>query len=116
MTLICARLSNVCTVHATDSLLTRLTPEGKREAIPERRPKIIAIPRFRGAMSWWGATQRPMIRGGWDAIDWLIERAAEAEETELSADDPSLATLSETDSATPRQRQGYPCLVIESRH
>lgn len=78
MTLIYARLSNVCTVHATDSLLTRLTPEGQREAIPERRPKIIAIPRFLGAMPWWAATQRPMIRGGWDAIDWLIERAAEA--------------------------------------
>lgn len=90
MTLICARLSKSCTVHATDSLLTSLEDDDSEHVIAEGsgKPKIVKVSKYRGAMSWWGSVQHNMGEGHyWNALEWMQQMSEESKNSELSVDD-----------------------------
>lgn len=77
MTLICTQITAASTVHATDSLLTRAMAENNVAPIQTGIPKILLVPRFKGAMAWWGKVGDAEGLGessDWNARDWLSER------------------------------------------
>lgn len=65
MTVICAQISREHTIHAADSLLTKGAEDGTVTPIKTNHPKIILIPRFNGAISYWAKSSispKTMIR------------------------------------------------------
>ena len=59
MTVISAVITRYCTVHVSDSLITRRLDDGTLMPVdPEPRnwqeTKIVRVPEFRGAMAYWG--------------------------------------------------------------
>lgn len=56
MTVISLLISRVCTVHATDSLLTEIGPNGTLVQKEHKKAKIVRVEHFRGAMAYWGGT------------------------------------------------------------
>ena len=75
MTVISTLITSAGTVHATDSLLTNLLADGRCEPVEWAQTKIIPVPAWRGAMSYWGLAQ---IEGRWSTLDWLRNEAARA--------------------------------------
>ena len=75
MTVISTLITSAGTVHATDSLLTNLMADGRREPVEWTQTKIIPVPAWRGAMSYWGLAQ---IEGRWSTLGWLRNEAAKA--------------------------------------
>lgn len=80
MTVICAQISREHTIHAADSLLTKGAEDGTVTPIKTNHPKIILIPRFNGAISYWGKVQHQpqdddSDDGEWDALDWIVQNA-----------------------------------------
>lgn len=71
MTVITTILARYCTVHATDSLITRLE-DGRRVPIEVKRSKIVAVPQWRGAMSYWGFASYEGYK--WSTVDWLAQK------------------------------------------
>jgi len=76
MTVVSAVITRHCTAHATDSLLTELMANGKRKIREDRKPKLVSVRRWRGAMTFWGLAQY----GKWSTLDWLRKQAAAADE------------------------------------
>ncbi len=74
MTVISTFITSHCVVHASDSLITTETSKGKYEVCETKRSKVIAIPHFRGAMSYWGLAKY----GNWVMVDWLQDQANKA--------------------------------------
>lgn len=75
MTVITTLITSRCTVHATDSLITVLQPDGSRRPLEWQKPKIVPVRRFRGAISYWGLAE---VRGTWSTLDWLKARTQDA--------------------------------------
>lgn len=75
MTVISTLITRAGTVHATDSLLTRLGADGQREPVEWQQTKIVPVRTWRGAMSYWGLA---LIEGQGSTVEWLRDRAAEA--------------------------------------
>ncbi len=72
MTVISTRIT---AVHATDSPITELQPNGSLMAIDWKKPKIVPVRRFRGAISYWGLAG---IHGGWSTLEWLTAQVQDA--------------------------------------
>lgn len=75
MTVISTVISRLCTVHATDSFLTRSGPGGGVEPEECEQSKIVRVPHFRGAISYWGLAEN----GNWSTFDWLRQQAGRAQ-------------------------------------
>lgn len=80
MTVICAQISSECTIHAADSLLTQSADDGTVKPIKSDHPKIILLPQFKGAISYWGKVKHePKGDEGnnedWDALEWIVKNA-----------------------------------------
>lgn len=75
MSVISTIITSMATVHATDSLLTKLSSNGDREPLEWQNTKIIPVPAWRGAMSYWGFA---LIEQRWSTLDWLQEQAERA--------------------------------------
>jgi hypothetical protein len=54
VTVISTVITRYCTVHASDSLITKLQPDGSAIPIEWEQSKIILVRPWRGAMSYWG--------------------------------------------------------------
>jgi hypothetical protein len=78
MTVISAVITRSCTVHASDSLITKRTQGGTYKPGEWERSKIIAVQRWRGAMSYWGLAKHP--GHNWSTPDWLEEQVESAGE------------------------------------
>lgn len=76
MTVIAAVITRYCTAQASDSLITELRPDGTRVPKEWERTKIVAVPHWRGAMAYWGLATYDAYK--WSTLDWLQERAQEA--------------------------------------
>ena len=74
MTVISTVLTQYCTVHASDSLITELQKDGSCKPREWKRSKIVAVRHWRGAMAYWGLAKY----GSWSTFDWLQEQAKNA--------------------------------------
>ncbi len=74
MTVIATVMSRWCTAHATDSFITERQPDGKVTLREDQQTKIVRVPRFDGAMSYWGLA----AWGAWSTLTFLRERAQRA--------------------------------------
>lgn len=75
MTVVAAVIARACTVHATDSFLTVLKPDGSRRVVESQETKIVAVPAWRGALAYWGLAG---ISSRWKTLDWLRSQASNA--------------------------------------
>jgi hypothetical protein len=82
MTVIATLITSYGTVHATDSLISRDLPDGKREYLEYQRPKIVKVRAFRGAMSYWGLAE---LENMW-MLDWLKREAGQANKYSTAED------------------------------
>lgn len=84
MTVISTVITQYCTVHASDSLITKR--KGKTYEPDEwEHSKIIPVPHWRGAMSYWGLAKYPAYN--WSTVDWLrgqIKRAGQESAEEFA--------------------------------
>ena len=77
MTVISALITQCCTAHASDSLLTvQQRPNGRLEPIEWQRSKIVKVEAFRGAMAYSGLAE--YMAYGWSTHEWLRHQAEEA--------------------------------------
>jgi len=74
MTVIATLITGSYTAHATDSFLTIMAPDGSRKVIEDKKPKIVRVRAFRGALAYWGLARF----GTWSTLDWLQQRAKDA--------------------------------------
>jgi hypothetical protein len=74
MTVISTVITRTGTAHASDSLITEPQPDGTANPIGFKRSKILPVPRFRGAMSYWGLARY----GSWNLYRHLQTVAANA--------------------------------------
>jgi len=75
MTVVATLITQNFTAHATDSLLTRLSDSGDREAVEWELTKIVPVRAWRGAMAYWGLS---LIEGRWSTLEWLRNQTQEA--------------------------------------
>jgi hypothetical protein len=72
MTVISTVITSQYTAHATDSFITVLLPDGTYEPTDKQGTKIVRVPKWRGAMSYFGwATGAD----GWNTLAWLRGQA-----------------------------------------
>lgn len=83
MTVISTVITRYCTAHASDSLITELQPDGTRVPKEWERTKIVAVPRWRGAMAYWGLAKYDAYQ--WSTLDWLQERVQEGSQSSPEA-------------------------------
>jgi len=70
MTVITTLMTNSCTVHACDSLITSIDQGGNRVPQEYSRSKIIKIEKYKGAISYFGLARYQ----NFSTIDWLTDR------------------------------------------
>jgi hypothetical protein len=76
MTVISAVITQHCTAHASDSLLTRLESDGTRRPIEYEKSKLVYVKHWRGAAAFWGLAES----GHWSTLEWLRGQAQHAHE------------------------------------
>jgi hypothetical protein len=76
MTVISAVITRYCTVHASDSLITKRKEGGTYEPDEWEHSKIVPVHRWRGAMSYWGLAKHPAHN--WSTVDWLQDQVKSA--------------------------------------
>ena len=76
MTVISAVITQYCTVHASDSLITKREEGGTYEPNEWKHSKIVPVHRWRGAMSYWGLAKHPTYN--WSTVDWLQDQVKSA--------------------------------------
>lgn len=69
MTVVSTLITRQCTAHASDSLITMLQPDGKRETLEWEQSKIVPVRKLRGAMTYWGLAKYDAYQ--WSTFDWL---------------------------------------------
>jgi len=74
MTIISTLISNICTVHASDSFITRRTVDGGLALIEGEQSKIVPVRAWKGAFSYWGLASCSDY--GWNTVDWLRTEAS----------------------------------------
>lgn len=77
MTVIATIITSRFTAHATDSFITIRTDEGTYKVQEAQETKIVRVPAWRGAISYWGLATHA---SDWSTPRWLRERAASARE------------------------------------
>jgi hypothetical protein len=77
LTVIATIITSRFTAHATDSFITRRTDEGSYTVQEAQETKIVRVPAWRGAISYWGLATHA---SDWSTLRWLRERAAKAGE------------------------------------
>src|SRR5215469_14733044 len=75
LTVIAAIITSHFTAHATDSFITIRTDEGTYKVQKSQETKIVRVPVWRGAISYWGLATHD---SDWSTLRWLRERAASA--------------------------------------
>jgi hypothetical protein len=75
MTIISTIISRHCTAHASDSLVTRKRNDGIYEILDDKTTKIIPVPRWAGAMAYWGLATTD---DGWSTVQWLRKRISQS--------------------------------------
>ena len=76
MSVVSAVISKVGTAHASDSFITERKADGTYHVRESKQSKIAQVPRFRGAMAYWGLAQYDAPR--WSTRKWLADRAQQA--------------------------------------
>ncbi len=74
MTVISTLLTSDCIVHATDSFITIVQPNGTLRVVESQAPKVVAVRHFRGALSFCGFAGINRNR----MLAWLARRAESA--------------------------------------
>lgn len=77
MTVVATLITQVCTVHASDSLISTVLPTGAVQGEEFEESKLIPVRQFRGAMGYYGLAR---LDGSWRTATWLRARAARAPE------------------------------------
>jgi hypothetical protein len=72
MTVVSTLITRHYTAHASDSFLTMFDSNGMREVVEDKQSKLVKVPAFRGAMTYWGLARH---EDNWDTFQWLHERA-----------------------------------------
>lgn len=103
MTVISALITRYCTVHASDSLITRRT-NGTYEIVEAQQPKIVPVYRWRGAMSYWGLAECAEYE--WSTFDWLQEQVKKDDQS--SAEDFAYQLAENLNKALSRMRFSEP--------
>lgn len=75
MTVIATIITSRFTAHAADSFITIRTDEGTYKVQEAQETKIVRVPAWRGAISYWGLATHA---SDWSTLRWLRERAASA--------------------------------------
>jgi hypothetical protein len=101
MTVISAVITRYCTVHASDSLITKRKGGGSYEPDEWERSKIIPVHRWRGAMSYWGLATHDKY--GWSTVDWLQDQVKSAGQ-ESSAEEFAQRLANRLNEAISRMR------------
>jgi len=57
-------------------MLTQMQLDGSRSVIEWERPKIVSVPKWRGAMTYWGLALYEQYK--WSTYDWLRDQASKA--------------------------------------
>lgn len=73
MTVIATLISKTCTVHASDSLLTAIQPNGGVRFVEWQETKIVQVRPWRGAIAYYGLAG---WENGWQTLTWLRAQAA----------------------------------------
>jgi hypothetical protein len=76
MSVISAVIARTCTVHASDSFITQRLENGDYQVKERQRSKIIRVPPWRGALSYWGLAQFDARQ--WSTVTWLEAFAKKA--------------------------------------
>ncbi len=73
MTVVSTIMTKDYTVHASDSLITGPGPGGSRVSKEAQKSKIVRVPQWHGAMSYWGLA----LYGdyNWSTLAWLQQQA-----------------------------------------
>ncbi len=74
MTVISTVITQYCTAHASDSLITSLRSDGRLEQREWKKSKLVAVPHWRGIIGYWGIAEL----GTWSTIHWLRDQAGNA--------------------------------------
>jgi hypothetical protein len=79
MTIIATFIAGDITAHASDSLIS-VYNGGINKAIEYKKSKIVSVPHFRGAMSYWGlaSISSGQRENEWSMYEWLRVRSGEA--------------------------------------
>ncbi len=88
MTVISTVISQYCTAHASDSLITEPKKSGGYKITESERSKIIEVRALKGIMSYWGLAESKYYN--WSTYDWLNAQAGLAHEY-LSAEEFALS-------------------------
>jgi hypothetical protein len=95
MTVIATVITAHFTIHATDSFITFPKNDGTFEIKESKKTKIVPVPAWRGALSYWGlATHKP----DWSTLNWLQVLAKKTRE-HSSAEEFARAIASELTAA-----------------
>ena len=81
MTVISTVITRYCTVHASDSLITKRKKDGSYEPNEWEHSKIVPVHRWRGAMSYWGLAKHPAHN--WSTVDWLQDQVKSADQESM---------------------------------
>jgi hypothetical protein len=73
MTVVATFISQSCTVHASDSLLTAVEADGSLRFIEWEQTKIVQVRAWNGAIAYYGLAG---WENGWQTLTWLREQAA----------------------------------------
>lgn len=73
MTVVACLISQTCTTHTSDSLLTRPNANGSYDELEWQEPKLIPVERFGGALAYYGFAGMSMVRS---TRRWLQAEAA----------------------------------------
>jgi hypothetical protein len=72
VTVISTLITRRWTVHASDSFITELQPDGKRKIIESERSKIVKVGKWSGIVSYFGLATYEKYK--WDTYEWLREK------------------------------------------
>jgi hypothetical protein len=75
MSVISTLITRASTVHTSDSLVTKLLPDGRYEPGVWQETKIVPVRAWRGALSYWGLSLRD---GQWSTLQWLRDQSRRA--------------------------------------
>ncbi|MFB3920628.1 MAG: hypothetical protein ACE145_02850 [Terriglobia bacterium] len=76
MSIVSVVITKQCTVHASDSFITKRVGRQKYEVLEKQQSKITRVPRWRGALSYWGLAG--YNGGDFSTLHWLQQRAHDA--------------------------------------
>lgn len=85
MTAVSTVITSSFTVHASDSFITTPVGQGQFQILESQQTKIVRVPAFRGAISYWGCATLPADGSRWNTLRWLRTQAQTAAQERTAA-------------------------------